>query len=56
MDSAPVISLAAMRARRRLRLEREAWEAKRERHRREDSERLARLLGWDNPPPGGHAA
>jgi len=55
--SGRIISMDELRQRRRLRIEREAFEAKREATRREASDRLRRLLdgeGW--PPPGGHAA
>lgn len=51
-----VINIASLRAKRRRRQEREAFEAKREAMHREASERLHRLLDGNWPPPGGHAA
>lgn len=55
--SAPIISLADVRARRKRRAERDAYDAEAERERRERSDRLHRLLEGDGAlPPGGHAA
>jgi hypothetical protein len=55
--SAPIISLAEERDRRRRRAEYEAFDAERERRKLEAHERLRRLLyGDDELPPGGHAA
>ena len=56
MSGAKIVNLAAWRAGARHHRERLAYEAEQERRRKEDSDRLHRLLYGDSPPFGGDAA